>query len=189
MPPATGYDPIGTVQQAIVSLLNTNEPVFLAMGTRLFMSFAIILIAWYGIRWMFGGDSTVVRAFGFAKLLLIISFGYAMIVFYEAPIPGIGTSFSNLVTDEASFLASTLSAQSIQNAQESLVGLWNALEQPDAWSILANLLYWTLLIVIGLAQFAVLFVVSFGMVASAVCALPGPSSSPSSSSPRWNGCF
>jgi hypothetical protein len=174
MPPATGYDPIGTVQQAIVSLLNTNEPLFLAMGTRLFMSFAVILLAWYGIRWMFGGDNTAVRAFGFAKLLLLISFGYAMIVFYESPIPGIGTSFSNLITDQASFLASTLSAQSIQNAQESLVGLWNALEQPDAWSILANLLYWTLLIVIGLAQFAVLFVVSFGMVASAVCALLGP---------------
>ena len=33
--------------------------------------------------------------FGFAKLLLIIAFGYAMIAYYESPIPGIGTSFSN----------------------------------------------------------------------------------------------
>ena len=174
MPPAAGYDPIGTVQQAIVSLLNTHEPLFLALGTHLFMSFAVMLIAWYGIRWMFGGDNTAVLTFGFAKLLLLIAFGYAMIVFYEDPIPGLGSSFSNLVTDQAGFLASTLSAQSIQNAQESLVHLWTALEQPDAWSILANLLYWTLLIVIGLAQFAVLFVISFGMVASAVCALLGP---------------
>jgi hypothetical protein len=31
-----------------------------------------------------------------------------------------------------------------------------------------------MLIVIGLAQFAILFVVSFGMIASAVCALLGP---------------
>jgi hypothetical protein len=174
MPPTTGYDPIGTVQQAIVSLLNIHEPLFLAMGTRLFMSFAVVLIAWYCIRWMFGGDSNGVRAFGFARLLLVMAFGYSMIVFYEAPIPGVGTSFSNLITDQAVFLASTLSAQSVQNAQESLVTLWTALEQPDAWSILANLLYWTLLIVIGLGQFAVLFVVSFGMVASAVCALLGP---------------
>ena len=43
-------------------------------------------------------------------------------------------------------------------AQQTLNALWNALEQPDPWSILANLLYWTLLIVIGLAQFAVMFV-------------------------------
>ena len=173
MPPATGYDPIGTVQQAIVALLTTNEPAFIEIGTRLFVSFAAILIAWYGTRWMLGGHDTE-RLFGFAKLLLIIAFGYTMIAFYESPIPGIGTSFSNLITDQASYLASILSARSIQDAQQTLSSLWNALEQPDPWSILANLLYWTMLIVIALAQFAVLFVVSFGMIASAVCALLGP---------------
>ena len=97
-----------------------------------------------------------------------------MIAFYESPIPGIGISFSNLITDQTAYLASLISARSIQNAQQSLNTLWNALEQPDAWSILANLLYWLMLIVIGLAQFALLFVVSFGMIASAVCALVGP---------------
>ena len=174
MPPATGYDPIGTVQQAIVSLLNTNEPLFLAAGARLFRSFAIILLAWYGIRWMLGGGDAGERVLGFAKLLLVISFGYAMITFYESPIPGFDSSFSNLITDQTAYLASTISARSIQNAQQTLNSLWNALEQPDPWALLANLLYWTLLIVIGLAQFAVLFVISFGMVASAVCALLGP---------------
>ena len=174
MPPVTGYDPIGTVQQAIVSLLTTHEPTFIALGSRLFASFAVILLAWYGIRWMFSADAGGGRAFGFARLLLVIAFGYTMVAFYESPIPGVGSSFSNLVTDQTGFLASTLSAQSIQNAQQSLSTLWNALEQPDPWSILANLLYWTLLLVVGVAQFAVLFVVSFGMVASAICALLGP---------------
>jgi len=173
MPPSAGYDPIGTVQQAIVSLLTTNEPTFIEIGSRLFVSFAAILIAWYGIRWMLGGNENE-RLFGFAKLLLIIAFGYTMIAFYESPIPGIGTSFSNLITDQTSYLASVLSARSIQDAEHTLSSLWNALEQPDPWSILANLLYWTMLIVIALAQFAVLFVVSFGMIASAVCALLGP---------------
>ena len=174
MPPATGYDPIGTVQQAIVSLLNTNEPLFLTTGARLFRSFAVILLAWYGIRWMLGGGDIGDRVLGFAKLLLVIAFGYAMITFYESPIPGLDSSFSNLITDQTAYLASTISARSIQDAQQTLNTLWNALEQPDPWALLANLLYWTLLIVIGLAQFAVLFVISFGMVASAVCALLGP---------------
>jgi hypothetical protein len=71
-------------------------------------------------------------------------------------------------------LARIISARSVQNAQESLNTLWNSLEQPSVFAILANLLYWLMLIVIGLAQFAVLFVVSFGMIASAVCALVGP---------------
>jgi hypothetical protein len=174
MPTSASYDPIGTVQQAIVALLNANEPFFIDIGARLFTSFATILIAWYGIRWMLGGSNDRERMFGFAKLLLIIAFGYTMITFYEAPIPGFGTSFSNLITDQTGYLASQISARSVQDAQLTLSALWNALEQPDPWSILANLLYWTLLIIIGLAQFAVMFVICFGMIAAAVCALLGP---------------
>ena len=174
MPPSTAYDPIGTVQQAIVALLNSNEPFFIDIGGRLFSSFAVILLAWYGIRWMLGGGDQGAKIFGFAKLLLMIAFGYTMITFYETPMPGIGVSFSNLITDQTAHLASTISARSIQDAQLTLNSLWNALEQPDPWSLLANLLYWTMLIVIGLAQFAVMFVICFGMIASAVCALLGP---------------
>jgi len=173
MPPQP-YDPIATVQQAIEGLLNAHEAQFLGIGLRMFMSFATIVLAWYGIRMMLAPRQSADHLFGFAKLLLVVSFGYAMIAFYEAPIPGIGSSFSNLITDQTAFLARILSAQSIQNAQESLNTLWNALEQPDAWSILANLLYWGMLLIVGLAQFALLFVVSFGMIASAVCALLGP---------------
>ena len=170
----TGYDPIGTVQQAINTLLDTQEPQFIGIGNRLFLAFAVILIVWHGIRMMLAWRESGEHMFSFAKLLLVLSFGYAMIAFYEAPIPGIGSSFSNLITDQTAYLASIISAHSVQNAQESLNTLWNALEQPDAWSILANLLYWLMLIVIGLAQFALLFVVSFGMIASAICALVGP---------------
>lgn len=170
----TGYDPIGTVQQAINSLLDTQEPQFIGIGNRLFISFAAILLAWHGIRMMLAWRQSGEHMFSFAKMLLIISFGYAMIAFYESPIPGFGTSFSNLITDQTAYLARIIGARSIQNAQESLNALWNALEQPDAWSILANLIYWLMLIVIGVAQFALMFVVSFGMIASAICALVGP---------------
>jgi len=174
MPPVTGYDPIATVQQAIASLLATQEPQFLGIGNRMFLAFAAILLTWHGIRMMLAWRQSGEHMYTFAKLIFFISFGYAMIAYYASPIPGIGTSFSNLITDQTAYLAGLISARSIQNAQESLNSLWNALEQPDAWSILANLLYWTLLIVIALAQFALMLVVSFAMIASAICALVGP---------------
>ena len=174
MPPVTGYDPIGTVQQAIRTLLATQEAEFLGIGSRMFLAFAAILLSWHGVRMMLAWRQSGEHMYGFAKLLLFISFGYAMIAYYASPIPGIGSSFSGLVTEQATYLARLISARSIQNAQESLNTLWNALEQPDAWSIIANLLYWTLLIVIALAQFALMLVVSFAMIASAVCVLVGP---------------
>jgi hypothetical protein len=174
MSPNLGYDPIATVQQAITTLLSTEEPAFIGIGNRMFTSFATILIVWYGVRMMLAWRESGEHMFSFAKLLLVIAFGYAMIAYYESPIPGIGTSFSNLITDQGAYLAHILSARSVQDAQQNLNTLWNALQQPDAWSLLANLLYWTMLIVIGLAQFALLFVVSFSMIASAVCGLVGP---------------
>jgi hypothetical protein len=174
MGPTLGYDPIATVQQAITTLLSTQEPAFIGIGNRMFLSFATILLVWHGIQMMLTSRESGEQMYSFAKLLLFIAFGYAMIAYYESPIPGIGTSFSNLITDQAAYLASILSARSVQDAQQNLNTLWNALQQPDAWSLLANLLYWTMLIVIGLAQFALLFVVSFSMIASAICGLVGP---------------
>lgn len=174
MPPTTGYDPLGTVQEAIMGLLQTQMPQFLGIGNRMFLSFATILIAWHGIRMMLAWRESGEHMFSFAKLLLFISFGYAMIAYYATPIPGIGESFSGLITNQAITLARMISGQSIQNAQEHLNTLWNSLEQPDAWSILANLLYWLMLIVIAFAQFALMFVISFSMIASAVCGLVGP---------------
>ena len=67
------------------------------------MAFATILIAWHGIRMMFSHDGLGDQMFDFAKLLLFVSFGYALIAFYEAPLPGIGVSFSNLITDQAHY--------------------------------------------------------------------------------------
>ena len=165
---------VATVQQAISSLLTTYEPSFLQFGHSLFMAFATILIVWQGITMMLTQDSLGDHLFDFAKLLLFISFGYALIAFYESPIPGIGVSFSNLITDQAHEFANILDARSLELTFDHLDDLWQHFIQPDAWSILANLLYWLLLIVVTLAKVVSLAVVAFGLIASAVCALVGP---------------
>ena len=119
MSPTFGYDPIGTVQQAITMLLTVQAPQFLAIGNRLFVAFATILLAWHGVRMMFTGGPTGERMFDFARLLLWLAFGDAMIAYYHSPIPGLGVSFSGLVTDQAAYLASLISAQSIQAARNA----------------------------------------------------------------------
>jgi hypothetical protein len=153
-----------------------KNPVRFSFGLNLFRAFATILIAWHGIKIMFTQETvnTTEQMFGFAKLLMFISFGYAMIAFYESPIPGIGISFSNLITDQAANFANILDARSLELMFEHLDELWSRFVQPDTWAIFANLLYWVMLIVITLAKAAALCVVTFGMIATAVCALLGP---------------
>src|SRR6266851_6829736 len=174
MPPQPHLAIVATVQQAISSLLTTYEPEFLRLGYSMFVAFATILIVWHGIRVMLGGESLCENMFGFAKLLLFIAFGYAIVACYESPIPGIGVSFSNLITDQTHDLANILDARSLELVFDHLDELWQHFVQPDAWSILANLIYWLLLIVVTLAKVLSLAVVAFGLIASAVCALVGP---------------
>lgn len=165
---------VGSIQQAISAMLTTYEPEFLRFGYSMFIAFATILIVWQGIKMMLTQESLGDQMFEFAKLLLFISFGYALIAFYESPIPGIGVSFSNLVTDQAHVFANILDARSLELVFDHLDTLWGQFVQPDAWSILANLLYWLLLIVVTLAKVVALAIVAFGLIASAVCALLGP---------------
>jgi hypothetical protein len=174
MPPQPNLAIVATIQQAITSLLTTSEPEFQRLGYSLFVSFATILIVWQGIQIMLSGDSLGDHLFGFAKLLLFIAFGYAMVAFYASPIPGIGVSFSHLITDQAHDFANILDARSLELVFDHLDQLWQQFVQPDAWSILANLIYWLLLIVVTLAKVVSLAVVAFGLIASAVCALVGP---------------
>src|SRR3954451_19207091 len=165
---------IPTIQQAIGNLLTTHEPEFLAFGSRLFMALATIVLAWQGIRMMFSSDAMNDKLFEFAKALLVVSFGYGLITFYETPLPGIGVSFSNLITDQAYYFQSVLEARAFDNIYQNLDELSDHFLQPDAWSILANLIYWTVLLLIAVAKALSLAVISFGLIASAVCALVGP---------------
>ena len=123
---------------------------------------------------MFARDGLGDQMFDFAKLLLFVAFGYAMITFYEAPIPGFGVSFSNLITDQMHYFQSVLEARSFDNIYRHFDELSHHFMQPDAWSILANLIYWTVLLLVALAKAVSLAVIAFGLIASAVCALLGP---------------
>jgi hypothetical protein len=174
MQPQPSLNLIPTIQQAITSLLTVYEPEFLRFGTAMFMSFAAIVICWQGIRMMFARGGLGDGMFDFAKLLLFVSFGYAMIAYYEAPLPGIGVSFSNLITDQTGYFQSVLEARAFDNIYRHFDTLGEHFMQPDPWAILANLIYWSVLLSLAFAKAASLAVISFGLIASAVCALLGP---------------
>jgi hypothetical protein len=163
-----------TIQQAISSLLLTYEPEFLRFGHRLFLSLATIILAWHGIQMMFAREGLSESMFDFAKLLLIVALGYSFIAFYESPLPGIGVSFSNLITDQAFYFQSVLEARSFDNIYQHFDELSDRFIQPDAWAILANLIYWIVLLLVAFAKAVSMAVIAFGLIASAVCALLGP---------------
>src|SRR5438876_11933623 len=129
--------------QAINNLLTQNIGFFDAMGQNLFRMFATILIAWYGIKSALAaaGGKHYFHFDNFAGLLLTISFGFAMVNYYSIPIPGIGVSFHNLITDEAQFLANRINQAELQTVIERVADFETRMDSPGWGDLLGTFIY------------------------------------------------
>jgi hypothetical protein len=162
--------------QAINDLLTQNLGFFDAMGQNLFRMFATILIAWYGIK------SALASASGkqpfhfdnFATLLLTIAFGFAMVNYYSTPIPGIGVSFHNLITDEAQFLANRINQAELQTIVDRIGDFEARIDAPGVTDFLGMVIYVVVIILLAAAQAISIVVIAYGFIATAVCVLVGP---------------
>src|SRR5260221_4058451 len=88
-------------------LMNSHSALFQALGLNLFRGFAVILLAWFGIQAALASASGQhsLHLDRFVSLVITIAFGFAMINYYARPIPGIGSSFYQLITDQGTNLA------------------------------------------------------------------------------------
>lgn len=164
------------VAQSIIDLLSTHNDLFLALGRRLFRGFAVILLAWFGVKAALsaadGGPGFSVAKF--AGLVMTIAFGYAMITYYASPIPGIGVSFSHLITDQAHVLAQRLEAAQVQEVEQGLNDLYLGLEQPSILDILSIIRYVLVAFLVTAARGVLVAVIAFGWIATAIAVLVGP---------------
>ena len=169
--------PFTIVNAAIVELITSHSGVFVSMGQRLFRSFAIIAIVWFGVKLALssGNDHQGPYFHHFASLLLTIAFGFAMVTYYDTPIPGFGRSFKAIVLDQGLFLSARLEAGTNQELQEWLFQSLIRLEAPTLFAgPLQYFRYWVMLLMIIAMQLAVFAVIAFGYVALAVVVLVGP---------------
>src|SRR5580704_18793638 len=171
-----GIDPFASTTAAIVDLLARDGDLFLKLGTNLFRSLAVILIAWFGIKAALtsaeGGPALPLGRF--ATLLLTIAFGFAMITYYRAPIPGMGRSFTQLLTDQPIFLARQLEVTQVQQLSDRLNQLYLAMEQPSVFNMMAIVWYVIVALAVTGARVVLLAVIAFGLVATGVAVLVGP---------------
>jgi hypothetical protein len=164
------------IYQAINNLLTQNLGFFDAMGQNLFRMFATILVAWYGVKSALSAASGG-HPFHFenlASLLLTISFGFAMVNYYSTPIPGIGTSFHNLITDESQFLANKITQTQLQVVIEKISDFESRIDSPGFGDFLGTAIYVLVIILLAAAQAIAIVVIAYGFIATAVCVLVGP---------------
>src|SRR5438132_4328019 len=132
-----GIDPFASITAATLDLLTRDGDLFLTLGTNLFRGLAVILVAWFGIRAaLTSAEGGPPRLLGpFASLLLTIAFGFTMMTYYRAPIPGLGLSFTQLLTDQPIFLARQLEVAQVQQLGDRLNQLYLSMEQPLLFNV------------------------------------------------------
>ena len=162
--------------KAINDLLTQNLGFFDAMGQNLFRMFATILVAWYGAKSALAaaGGRQPFHFDNFATLLLTLSFGFAMVNYYSVPIPGIGTSFHNLITDESQFLAARINQAELQAMLQGVNDFQASLDTPGVTDLVGTIVYAVIIILLATAQAVAIVVIAYGFIATAVCVLVGP---------------
>ena len=171
-----GLDPFASVTAAMLDLLTRDGDLFLSLGTNLFRGLAVILLAWFGIRAaLTSAEGRAAFPLGqFATVLLTIAFGLAMITYYRTPIPGLGLSFTQLLTDQPIFLARQLEVTQVQQLSDRLNQLYLGMEQPSVFNVTAIVGYFLVALAVTAARVVLLAVIAFGLVATGVAVLVGP---------------
>lgn len=163
------------VLQAVNTLVQQNLGVFDGMGQNLFRAFATILVVWYGIKAaLSAGEQRGFHFANFVTLILVISFGFAMVNYYDTPVPGLGRDFHHLITDEAAYLSNQIGQANAQRIADDTNYVLSNLEAPGITQPLATFLYALLWLGAVVTEALAIIVVAFGVVATAVCILLGP---------------
>jgi len=164
------------IYQAINQLLTQHLGFFDAMGQNLFRMFATILVVWYGVKSALSAASGrhLLHFENFATLILTISFGFGMVNYYSNPIPGVGSSFHNLITDESQFLSNRITQQQLQIVVDGVSDFESRLNSPTFGDLLGTVIYVVVVILLAAAQAIAIVVIAFGFIATAVCVLVGP---------------
>jgi hypothetical protein len=171
-------NPFTFLGQAISALLSTRSAAIHASGLSMFRGLAIILIAWFGLKAALSAAQGHGVAFNFAKfadLLLLIAFGLGMLTYYSTPIPGVGLSFSDLITQEGLQLSGQIESDQTQQIADAVAKAEQKLGSPPGiFSFHETLTIFFITIVLAAMQGTAFAVIAYGYVACAVCVLIGP---------------
>lgn len=165
------------LSQAINELLAAHSAALQATGLDIFRGVALMLIVWFGLKAALSASQGL-GGFHFARfadLILLISFGFGMLTYYSTPLPGIGYSFSDLITQEAIGVSAEIQSDNAQEIVDAITAAEQQLGDPPGLFSLEEDLTWLIArLSLAIMQAFVFAVIAYGYVAAAVCVLIGP---------------
>ena len=110
------------ITQACDALAATTSPSIDAMGLRMVIALATIMLVWFGVQEALasasgGSGFSMAR---FVNLFMLLTFAYVMVRFYDNSIPGVGFSLKGFINGGAQYLVSVIGNDSVTQMHATL---------------------------------------------------------------------
>jgi hypothetical protein len=167
------------ITQACDNLTATTAPTIDALGLRMVLYLATIMLVWFGAQEALASASggSGFRMAEFFSLFMLLTFAYAMVAYYDTAIPGIGLSLKGFINGGAQYLVQIIGNDSATQIQTALAQT-QAAASPGIIKTIADPYYALcfFFVQVMLAAWAAMLslIVAYGAIASTVVALFGP---------------
>ena len=166
------------IAQACDQLSTTAAPALNAMGLRMVLSLATIMMAWFGLQEALAASQGG-AGFSMGKFLnffMLLTFAYVMVRYYDTSIPGLSFSLRSLIKDGSNGIVATLGTDQASNMMDSIAGI--LLKAGPGMTMFTApytmLVYFSIQIMLGLLAALTTAILAYGAVGSAVVGLLGP---------------
>lgn len=160
------------------SLTATAAPSVDALGLRMVIALATIMLVWFGVQEALassqGGAGFSIGKF--MSFFLLITFAYCFVKFYDSTIPGIGYSLKSFISGGTSSLVDYIGSDSTQQVQDTIR---SALSQvgtlsPSLTEPYTLLCTFTVQVVLSILTALIGVIIAYGAIGASVIGLLGP---------------
>lgn len=167
------------ITQGCDALTASASPTIDAMGLRICIALATIMLVWFGVQESLASahGGTGFHMGKFLSFFMLITFAYTFVRFYDSSIPGIGVSFRGFINGGAQHLVSIIGNDSVTSIQNTLSQAQST-EGPGMLKAVMNpyyaIVYVVIQVLIATFSAVVSAIVAYGAIGSAVIGLLGP---------------
>jgi type IV secretory pathway VirB6-like protein len=167
------------INQGIDNLTLTSGPGIDALGFRIFVALLTTMMVWFGVQEALSSAQGG-QGFNFSKFVhfvVLASFAYTFIEFYDSAIPGVGYSFKQFITVGATSVANTIGQDSANQLNQTITDMQSQLGSGIVKALMNTYYALTMIVVqilLGFFSATIAAIVAYGAVAAAVTGLIGP---------------
>jgi hypothetical protein len=167
------------ITAACDNLAATASPSIDALGVRMVIALATIMLVWFGVQ------ESLAAAHGgpgfhmgkFLNFFLLITFAYVLVAYYDSAIPGVGYSLKGFINGGAQYLVQVIGTDSLTNMQNDLAQV-QATSGPGIIKTIADpyyaMAFFFIQVMLALFAATLSLIVGYGAIALTVVGLFGP---------------